>query len=41
MEQDTELLNSFVEEVTDVSEIPCRLIDDAHERRNEIPTVPS
>ena len=27
-------------EVTDVSEIPCRLIDDAHEGRNEISSVP-
>ena len=28
-------------EVTDVSEMPCRLIDDLHERRNEISSVPS
>ena len=26
--------------VTDVSEIPCRLNDDAHEGCNEIPGVP-
>ena len=24
-----------------MSEIPCRLIDDVHEWRNELPTVPS
>ena len=27
--------------VTDVSVIPCRLIGDLHEWRNEVPTVPS
>lgn len=27
-------------EATDVSEIPCRLIDDVHEWRNELSTVP-
>ena len=27
--------------VTNVSEIPCRLIDDLHEWRNEVPTVPT
>ena len=29
------------EKVTNVSEIPRRLNDDAHEWRNEVPTVPS
>ena len=29
------------EEVTNVSVIPCRLIDDLHEWRNEIVTVPN
>ena len=28
-------------EVTDVSEMPCRLIDDLHEGRNEIAIVPN
>jgi len=28
-------------EVTEVSEIPCRLNDDSHEGCNEIPIVPS
>jgi len=27
--------------VTDLSVIPCRLNDDLHEWRNEIPTVPT
>ena len=27
--------------VTDTSEIPCRLNDDVHEWRNEVPIVPS
>ena len=27
--------------VTDVSEMPCRLNDDLHERRNEISIVPN
>ena len=30
----------FMREATDVSEIPCRLIDDVHEGCNEISIVP-
>ena len=31
----------YLREVTDMSEMPCRLIDGLHEWCNEISTVPS
>ena len=36
-----EMVSTRKGNVTDVSVIPCRLIDDLHEWRNEVPTVPS
>ena len=42
----TRLLNKKVsskkeDKVTEVSQMPCRLIDDVHEWRNEVSTVPN
>ena len=35
------LVASYEVKVTNVSEMPCRLIDDPHEWRNEILIVPN